>query len=103
MKKTTVSFSSASVNFYFDSSFSELEKIVSKQQAIILTDENVFQKHKKKFASWSTIVIPAGEQHKVQSTVDNIIHQLIEAGADRSTVLIGVGGGVITDIAGYVA
>ncbi len=73
------------------------------RSAVIITDENVFAKHKKKFKGWKTIVIPAGEQYKVQSTVDNIIQQLIDLGADRKTTLIGVGGGVITDITGYVA
>jgi len=35
--------------------------------------------------------------------VDVVIDQLIELGADRKTTLVGVGGGVITDITGYVA
>ncbi|HEX8357055.1 MAG TPA: 3-dehydroquinate synthase family protein, partial [Segetibacter sp.] len=42
-------------------------------------------------------------QYKVQATVDSIIQQLLDVGADRKTTLIGVGGGVITDITGYVA
>jgi 3-dehydroquinate synthase len=44
-----------------------------------------------------------GKPNKIQSTVDHIIEQLIELGADRKTTLLGVGGGVITDITGYVA
>jgi len=39
----------------------------------------------------------------VQETVDAIIEQLIEYNADRKTLLIGIGGGVITDLTGYVA
>jgi len=39
----------------------------------------------------------------VQATVDTLISQLIELGADRKTTLIGVGGGVVTDLTGYVA
>lgn len=70
---------------------------------IIITDENVFKKHKKKLSAFATIVIPAGENHKVQSTVDRIILQLIDLGADRATMLVGVGGGVVTDITGFVA
>jgi 3-dehydroquinate synthetase len=48
-------------------------------------------------------VIPAGEEHKKQSTVDDIILKLIQSKADRKSVLVGVGGGVITDLTGYVA
>ena len=72
-------------------------------RTIIITDENVFAAHETKFKNWKTIVLKAGEEYKVQSTVDPIINQLIELGADRKTILIGVGGGVVTDLTGYVA
>ena len=103
MNKYSFSFSSASVDYYFNSQFEQLEKLVPAEQTIILTDDNIFARHKKKFKGWKTIVIKAGEAHKNQSTVDHIIEQLIETGADRKTTLIGIGGGVITDITGYVA
>ncbi len=103
MIKKTFSFSSATVTYYINADFAYLEKLVPKEQAVIVTDENLFVKHKKKFKAWKTIVIEAGEQYKVQATVDDIIQQLINLGADRKTILIGVGGGVITDITGYVA
>jgi 3-dehydroquinate synthase len=44
-----------------------------------------------------------GEEYKVQTTVDEVIDQLIGFEADRKTFLIGVGGGVVTDLTGYVA
>ena len=103
MKKYSFSFSSSTVNYYFDAQLEQLQKLVPAEQTIILTDDNIFARHKKKFKGWKTIVIKAGEQHKNQSTVDHIIEQLIETGADRKTTLIGIGGGVITDITGYVA
>ena len=103
MKKRTFHFSGKPVNYYFDASFDVLNKLVPVESAVLITDENVFEAHKKKFKGWSTIVLKPGEQYKVQQTVDVIIDQLIELGADRQTTLIGVGGGVITDITGYVA
>ncbi len=101
--KKTVQFSSAAVTFYFDVAFAKLSSVVDASNAIVLTDENVFAKHKKQLKQWKVIVIPAGEANKIQATVDNIILQLLDAGADRNTTLIGFGGGVITDITGYVA
>ena len=103
MKKRTFHFSGKPVNYYFDASFDVLNKLVPVESAVLITDENVFEAHKKKFKGWSTIVLKPGEQYKVQQTVDVIIDQLIELGADRQTTLIGVGGGVVTDIVGYVA
>src|SRR3954451_16754909 len=103
MTKKEIKFSSSTTTFYFDASFEHLEKLTSKDNTVIITDENVFQKNQKKFKGWKTITIEAGEQHKNQQTVDSIIEQLIAFGADRKSFIVGVGGGVVTDIAGYVA
>ena len=103
MQKKTFHFSAASVDYYFAGGFSQLKGLVDLSNAIILTDNNVFAAHQKRFKGWNTIVLKAGEAYKVQATVDSVIEQLVGLGADRKTTLIGVGGGVITDLTGYVA
>ena len=103
MDKKVFRFSTSSVNYFFESGMSQLKEIVDIKNSIILTDENVYAAHTKRFKNWNTIVLKPGEEFKIQETVDSIIEQLIEMGADRQTTLIGVGGGVITDLAGYVA
>ncbi len=103
MTTKTVQFNSSSTTFYFASGISRLKEIIDIKHAILVIDENVFNQHEKKFKGWKTIVIKSGEQFKTQATVDSIIKQLIHLGADRKTTLIGVGGGVVTDITGYVA
>ncbi|HVM89634.1 MAG TPA: 3-dehydroquinate synthase [Puia sp.] len=102
MQKKVFRFSKKTVSYYLDAAFADLGKLVDKKHAAVVTDENVFNAFKKKFDGWKTIVIKAGEEYKVQQTVDEIVKQLIEMEADRKTFLIGVGGGVITDITGYV-
>ncbi|MFY9465672.1 MAG: 3-dehydroquinate synthase [Sediminibacterium sp.] len=103
MQKKTISFATRQTAFYFDAEFSHLEKLVSKEKAVIITDEHLFDAHKRKLRGWNTIVLKPGEQFKVQQTVDVVVDQLIALGADRQSVLVGFGGGVITDITGYVA
>ena len=103
MTKKTFAFSSAEVKFFLDTPFDHIDKLVEKESTFIVTDENVYFKHKAKFKGRQTIVIKAGEQFKNQDTVNSIIEQLVEKGADRQSFLIGVGGGVVTDITGYVA
>lgn len=103
MKKQVFRFSSASTEIYFASGISNLKKITDPGATIIVTDENIYKAHSKRFRGWNTIVLKPGEEYKVQSTVDAVIEQLIEMEADRKTTLVGVGGGVITDITGYVA
>ena len=47
--------------------------------------------------------IPSGESAKFQATVETCYNRLIELKADRSTVIFAVGGGVVGDLAGFVA
>jgi 3-dehydroquinate synthase len=103
MVKRTFKFSSASVDYYYGGGFSFLKQIVKPSEGVLLIDENVQQNFSSRFKQWKTIVIPSGEKYKVQSTADRIIGELIDLGADRKITLVGIGGGVVTDITGYVA
>lgn len=103
MKKISVKFSSSVTDIYFAYGISHLKKVTDPKATILITDENVYRAHKKRFKDWDTIVLKPGEDYKIQATADAVIEQLIEMEADRSTTLVGVGGGVITDITGYVA
>ncbi len=103
MNKQTFKYNHASTDVYFAGGFSHLKEIVDVKNMIVITDENIFAAHQKRFKSYKTIVLKPGEEYKIQATVDSIIEQLIALEADRKTFLVGVGGGVITDITGYVA
>lgn len=95
-------FSEKKVQYLLDASFADVEETVPNSRIIIITDENVYKLHPD-LNRFPCVVIPAGEQHKNQSTVNSIIQQFIEYGADRKTFVVGVGGGVVTDIAGFTA
>ncbi len=103
MTKRTYKFSTSSTDYYLAHGISHLKKITDTKTTILITDENVYNAHYKRFKGWTTIVLKPGEEFKVQSTVDTVIEQLIEMEADRKTTLVGIGGGVVTDITGYIA
>lgn len=93
----------AGVKFYLDTSFEELRQLFPHDKIIVLTDENLAQQQAAKLEGHRLIRVAPGEAYKNQQTVDYIIQELIELEADRNTLLVGVGGGVITDLTGYVA
>lgn len=103
MQKKTYSFSSSRTTCYFDASFSQFNKVSEKDRCVFITDQHVFDQHKKYFRGSRVVVIRPGESFKVQQTIDQVIDQLIEYGADRKTTIVGVGGGVVTDISGFAA
>ena len=52
---------------------------------------------------YKTLVMPAGEANKTIETAQNLWSQLANYGADRDSLLINLGGGVVTDMGGFVA
>ena len=50
-----------------------------------------------------SLLIPDGEAHKNWATLQDILTRLIEIRAERSTVLVALGGGVVGDLAGFAA
>lgn len=103
MHKTEYTFSTKTVTCYFDTDLSSLAQAAGDRNIIILTDENVYSHHAARLDAYPVITFPAGEEHKSQATVDQIIQELIKLSVNKDSILVGVGGGVVTDITGYVA
>jgi 3-dehydroquinate synthase len=103
MKGQSFAFKHTTTQLFFNSKFSDIKKLTTIKKTIFITDENVFNCHEKKFKGITTIILKSGEDQKNQITINGIVGKLIGMQADKSTILIGVGGGVITDITGYVA
>ena len=80
-------------------------------RAIIVTDVRVQRYHAEPVArsltasgvKLDTLVVDSGEQTKCVTDADRLWQQLLKLGADRTTLLIAVGGGVVGDLAGFVA
>lgn len=51
----------------------------------------------------ATVHIGRGEEHKSLATVERILEALAQLGATRRDVVVGVGGGMVTDVAGFAA
>ncbi|MCK0132560.1 3-dehydroquinate synthase [Flavobacteriaceae bacterium F08102] len=62
-----------------------------------------FKKHVPPQFQLKPIVIPAGEHHKNIETCLTVWNTLTELQADRNSVLINLGGGMVTDLGGFVA
>lgn len=78
---------------------------LSPHMTVVLTNTTVGSLWLEKLGELGaeSIVIPDGEEYKNIETVKEIWRRLQELGFTRKSLLIGLGGGVITDIAGFVA
>ena len=70
---------------------------------VIITDTNVQNHWGRHFPPGPVITIAAGEAIKTLDTVRSIYDQLLAVEADRSSFIVGIGGGIVCDIAGFVA
>lgn len=78
---------------------------------VIVTDENVWPLYgdrvcdslRRSHFNPSAVVLPAGESHKTLDSVRELYDRFADAELDRSGAVIALGGGVITDMAGFAA
>ena len=78
---------------------------------ILVTDENVAKFHAANVMASlnhggfnpNILTIPAGEAYKTLDSVSQLWHGFLEAGLDRKSTVIALGGGVIGDMAGFAA
>lgn len=49
------------------------------------------------------LFLPAGERHKTLRSVEKLLRQMARAGADRGSLLIAFGGGIVGDVGGFLA
>jgi 3-dehydroquinate synthase len=83
---------------------------LGRKRCCIVTDENVAPLHLGKLRDGLPqdiddirVIIPSGEDRKNLQTVSKVYDQILEAKIDRNTPIIALGGGVVGDLAGFVA
>ncbi len=70
---------------------------------VIITDENVDGIYSDAFPGGLKIVVEPGESSKTLETASSIYDRLISREIDRQSFVLGIGGGIVCDLAGFVA
>ena len=72
-------------------------------QVFVLTDANVASYYPTIVGEFPHYIVQAGDSHKSLHSVEMVWQFLLENGATRDALLLNVGGGMITDLGGFVA
>ncbi|MGC2639191.1 MAG: 3-dehydroquinate synthase [Acidobacteriaceae bacterium] len=87
-----------------------LELIQGDQRVFVLTSPGIWSLWGKrllvafpKSAEPTVLFLPAGERYKRMAQVERLAGELATAGADRSSLLIALGGGIVGDVGGFLA
>ena len=73
------------------------------KETVIITDDNVYKLYLQNFNQAQIISITPGEQSKSLATYEYIINKLINNNYSRNLQIIAIGGGVVGDLAGFIA
>ncbi len=103
MIKKTLNTVTGESHVYLGESFSEIEKYIPLERTIMVVDKEVMKLHGHTFPDVEVITIDAEESKKDLSTVEYVYERMMENEIDRDSFLIGVGGGITCDIAGFAA
>lgn len=94
----------------YEGLYEAISTLIQPSSIVMITDSNVAPLYLKtvlqaleKLAPVKVYTFPAGEHSKNLITVQNIYQQLIEQKFDRSGLIVALGGGVVGDLAGFVA
>ena len=80
-----------------------LRTYIPSEKVVIITDTNVRRYYLKDFPSCDLIEIGTGENIKNLDTIRTIYGKLVDYEADRTSFIVGIGGGVVCDITGFTA
>ena len=86
-----------------------LRRLKGHTSAFVLTEPRLWARWGRKFArdaGWTgvrPVLVPTGETSKSLTMVGRVASELLDRGADRRSLLVALGGGVVGDLGGFVA
>lgn len=80
-----------------------LSSVLPKGRVVVVADATIDRLYHSLLEPYDTVLIGVGESAKTLQTVETVYNRFIELGVDRKTFVLAVGGGIVTDVAGFVA
>ena len=80
-----------------------IKKYINEPNTFVFVDQNVYSFWKDRLELNNAIIIESSEENKTLKTIEELYSKAIEIGANRASTFIGIGGGIVTDMVGYLA
>ena len=103
MKKITLKASNRNCQIVIGEGMTQLPAYAKATKVVIITDRNVRRLYGSKFDNYKIIEIGMGEESKTLETVSEIYDKMLELEIERDSFVVGIGGGIVCDITGFVA
>ncbi len=103
MEHTVIDTGSHVSNIYVGEKWTNITRYIPHGEVVIITDDNVLRIYGHEFPEFPVLSVTPGESSKSLSVVENLAEDLMNQGIDRSGFILAIGGGVVCDIAGFLA
>lgn len=114
MKKHTLSLDSQTSTSFFigQNLYSELEETIKKgshARLLIISDSQIYKHFGQKLCGLKKILpvfihmVPAGEKAKELAVTESAFYKMLKHSFDRSSAILALGGGAVSDVAGFIA
>ena len=80
-----------------------LSGVLPEGRVVVVSDATIDRLYHPLLAPYDSVLIGTGESIKTLQTVETLYRRFLELGVDRKTFILGVGGGIVTDVAGFAA
>ena len=94
-------------SIFFNESFTNINNYlndVDQNNIFYLVDNKVFELHKTLFQpNKNTLLIKSTEDSKSIKNVSSLIEKILKLGGNKKSYIIGIGGGIVCDITGFIA
>jgi len=104
MQYLKIAASSGESEIYLGEKLENLGKYLpADRKVVIITDENIIKHYSSYLQRFPIIQIGLGEKNKTLQTLEQIFMEFIRLEVDRSSFIVGIGGGIVCDVTGFAA
>lgn len=88
---------------HFAEAFGKLKECCADRKVILMTDQRIHDRYASELATYETIILEEGDKTKTLAEAEKVWSKLLDLGASRQHLIVGFGGGAVTDFAGFIA
>ncbi len=103
MTRLELDVKSGSTKILIGESLDRIDDLVNASRVVVVTDSRVGELYRDLLRYFRRVEIGVGENSKTISSVEKIFDYFLEQKIDRTSFVLGIGGGVVTDVTGFAA
>ncbi|MCJ7820856.1 MAG: 3-dehydroquinate synthase [Bacteroidales bacterium] len=103
MEKIAINTFGARSEIFIGKSWGSVTEFLPEKGVVIITDDKVMGLYGDRFPNCTVFTVPPGEESKKLEVVEHLAERLLETGIDRTGFVLAIGGGVVCDLAGFLA